>query len=532
MIAPLKSLLYDCIVKHSNQLSFQKNSPSVIHVTRSKSIRCIFLIAVIVSFFSCNREPKFEPRWTYTSETLGTNSSPQCVDLNRDGVLDVVLGAGLKEFESCPTGIQAFDGVTGNILWEVPSSDQVVGSANFLDVTNDSIPDIFIGGRGQTLKCINGANGKVIWEFASSTKTPIEACCLQYNFYNAQFIPDQDGDKLKDVLVSNGGNAKAKPNSETDRYPGVLAVFGSRTGKLLAVDTIPDGKETYMSPVVHDFNSDGKLSILIGTGGETLGGNLFSVSLDSLMKGNISSATRIATVADKGFIGPATIVDITGDGVKDIVINSFAGKMMAIDGSRKTILWERIIPGTESYCAVTPGYFNNDSVPDFFSTFSKGAWPDNRGSIQLAVDGKDGSILHTDTLGCFGYATGVSQDVNGDGFDDVLITVNDYVCNPPGFAAGTILDTDKFSLRYFDVHNRKTLMITQPISGKNVSSTPWIGDLDHDGKLDVIYVTQKNNFAVDKFRGMEIIRLSSDVRTAKPPTWGAYMGNDRSGVFR
>ncbi|RAW03026.1 outer membrane protein assembly factor BamB family protein [Pseudochryseolinea flava] len=494
--------------------------------------RYILLKLVLLSLlaWACNTKPKFETKWIYTSETLGTNSSPQCVDLNRDGILDIVLGSGLKEFEACPTGILAFDGATGKILWQVPSSDQVVGSANFLDVTGDGVPEVFIGGRGQTLKCLNGIDGNTVWEFKASTETPVQACCLQYNFYNAQFIPDQDGDQLQDVLVSNGGNAKARPNAEKDRYPGVLAVFASRTGKLLAVDTIPDGKETYMSPVVHDFDSDGKLSVIIGTGGETLGGNLFRVSLDSLMAGNISSARKLATVIEKGFIGPPTLVDINGDQVKDIVINSFSGKMMAIDGKRNAIIWERQVGTTESYCSVTPGYFNDDDIPDFFSTFSKGAWPDNKGSIQLALDGKDGSVLYADSLGCFGYASGVSYDVNNDGFDEVFTTVNDFECNPPGFAAGTILDSDQISLRCFDVHNRKTITITKPQAAKNVSTTPWIGDLDSDGKLDVVYAIQRNNFEVDKFRGMQVIRLSSNV-SFTVPTWGAYMGNDRTGVF-
>ena len=30
-----------------------------------------------------------------------------------------------------------------------------------------------------------------------------------YNFYNPQFIPDQNGDKLPDILVANGGDVTA-----------------------------------------------------------------------------------------------------------------------------------------------------------------------------------------------------------------------------------------------------------------------------------------------------------------------------------
>jgi outer membrane protein assembly factor BamB len=500
------------------------------HIRISFSLLVTLLILVLAS--ACNKAPQFERDWVAYSFDLGTNSSPQCADLNKDGVLDVVLGNGRDEFEVCDSGIVAYDGKNGKVLWRASSQDQVVGSATFLDVTGDGTPEVFIGGRGRVLKCLQGNDGKLLWEFNPSSRTPVEACCLQYNFYNTQIIPDQDGDQLQDLLVSNGGNAKARPFMENERYPGVLAVFSSKTGNVLAVDTLPDGKETYMSPVLHDFMNDGKLFIIIGTGGETLGGNLFKVSLDSLLKNNISSSIKLATVKTRGFIGPPTLADITGDGVVDIIVNSFDGKMIAVDGKKNAILWERSFKGTESYCSVTPGYFNDDDIPDFFSTFSKGMWPENKGSIQTLINGKDGSVLYADSIGCFGYASAVSSDMNGDGIDEVIFSVNDFNCDPPKVMGISDLENDRFSLRLLDARTHKITTITQPVIGKNVSSTPWIGDLDGNGRMDLIYNMQRNHYEVDEFRGMYLVKLSSNVDMQDQPTWGAYMGNDRTGVFQ
>jgi hypothetical protein len=494
--------------------------------------RVLYGILFLTVASACDNSPRFKTHWVYLSPELGTNSSPQCIDLNGDGVLDIVLGSGKDEFEFCDAGVIAYNGRDGSLLWTAKTQDQVVGSATFLDVSGDGKPEIFIGGRGKTFKCLRGTDGKLLWEFKPTSNTPVEACCLQYNFYNAQIIPDQDGDQVQDLLVSNGGNALARPYTENERYPGVLAVFSSKTGAVLAVDTIPDGKETYMSPVVHDFHNDGKLSIIIGTGGETLGGNLFKVSLDSLMKNNISRAVKIASVPTRGFIGPPTLTDVNGDGIYDIVVNSFDGKMIAIDGSTNATLWERPFAGTESYCSVTPGYFNEDDVPDFFSTFSKGAWPDNKGSVQVLINGKDGTVLYADSIGCFGYASGVTLDTNGDGFDEVIFSVNEFECNPKTVMGYSDLDNDRHSLKMLDFHNRKTINLTDAVQGKNISTTPWVGDLDRDGKMDVVYNMQRNHYEVDEFRGMYLIRVNSNIKLNAPPTWGAYMGNERNGVFK
>lgn len=49
-------------------------------------------------------------------------------------------------------------------------------------------------------------------------------------------------------------------------------VVNTVDGSMLARATMPDGKETYMSPVIHDFKGSGDLSVIFGSGGETISG--------------------------------------------------------------------------------------------------------------------------------------------------------------------------------------------------------------------------------------------------------------------
>jgi outer membrane protein assembly factor BamB len=489
-----------------------------------------FLFLSGLTFCSCNNSKKFDQIWYKQFDELGTSSSPKCADLNNDGVLDIVIGAAKNEYEKSDSAVIAFDGRTGEILWQNFAHDQIVGSAIFMDITNDSIPEVFIGGRSSEFLCIDGENGNTIWRYKISDRDSIKACCLRFNFFNAQIIQDVDNDGFQDLLISNGGNPRAKPKSRELRVPGVLAVFSSKTGAVISSALMPDGNETYMTPVIHDFEGKYNSEIIFGTGGETLGGNLFRVSLKDLLTGDISKAKVLASEEGRGFIAPPTITDVNNDGTADIIVNWFGGKLMALDGKTNLIIWQRLIPGTETYNTACPGFFNNDDIPDFFSTYNKGTWPDNQGSVEMMFDGKNGNIIHSDSLGCIGYSSGVTVDINEDGFDEVIFSVNDFQCKVPAFVGSDLLN-DKQILYLFDFHNDKLVPIVKPAVSKNVSSTPWIGDIDGDQLLDIIYCAQRNHIKADQFTGFGISRIESDFKVGKLPTWSSYLGDKSDGIL-
>ena len=56
--------------------------------------------------------------WNKDLPVIGSLSSPRTADLNNDGVLDIVMGAGKNEFQKTDMGILAFDGKSGNLLWK------------------------------------------------------------------------------------------------------------------------------------------------------------------------------------------------------------------------------------------------------------------------------------------------------------------------------------------------------------------------------------------------------------------------------
>ncbi len=483
----------------------------------------ILLVMAVVML--CCRIHKKNNSWVAVFKGYGTNSSPRLADLTGDGVLDVVIGAGKNEWEASDTAVIALDGQTGKLLWQVAAPNQVVGSALFLEVTGDSIPDVFIGGRGAFMVGIDGRSGKLLWKYEPPKNATNALKFAHYCFFNAQVIPDQTGDGIPDLLAANGGNPQAFPNSSQFRDPGVLMVINSKTGEIIAAAAMPDGRETYQTPVVHDFDNNNTLEVIFGTGGETIGGNLYRCLLSDVLKGDLSAAKALYYIGGHGFIAPPVLADITGDGTLDIVANNQGGTMLAFDGHTDSLLWKVEVKGTEASSSLAVGYFNDDDVPDFFGQYAVGIWPENNGARQLAVDGKNGQILKEFAVGCTGFFSPIAWDFDKDGLDEVLMSVNDYNCS------GIFVTDINHYLAIFDMQDGNIRPFSERKVVKNLSSTPWLGDMDNDGYLDVIYSVQANTSKIVDFFGMAVQRFESRYQITSPPLWGGYMGTAGDGIF-
>lgn len=486
----------------------------------------LILFIVVFLFNATTAKAQSEKGWTTEFRGIGTHSSPRAVDLNNDGIKDLIIGCGKKEFQQSDTGIIAVNGKSGKILWRVEARDQIYGSAAICDINRDGTPDIIIGGRAAELKAINGKNGKVIWAFFPKGNSMEPRKKGWFNFYNPQVIPDQNNDGIEDILVSNGGDILV-PAYNPNRPTGKILIIDGSNGKILAQAKVPDGKETYLSLVISKLSKeDDDYAIIFGTGGETIGGNLYRTSLKDIMRGDISSATSLYNSKDKGFIAPPVLCDLNLDGCLDIVDNAVEGTTVAIDGKTNKIIWKKTIANTEVYGSLAAGYFNNDSIPDLFTTFTKGVWPNLNDSKQIMYNGKTGEIEFIDSLGILQTSSPVVADFNNDGYDDGLVNINFKVTEKEFFHV-----FHNF-LAVYDFHRQSTYQLSSELAGINLSSTPWIGDLDGDGKLDIVYCYLTNIRSETAMDGFKMVRLSLDVEIKKSIRWGAYMGSSHNGILK
>jgi outer membrane protein assembly factor BamB len=458
--------------------------------------------------------------WSKILPGIGTFSSPRVADLNNDSIGDIILGAGREEFQACDSAVIALDGRTGELIWNVTANDQIFGSATLKDITDDGIPDVFISGRSAELIAINGNSGEIIWRFI----TPEGEAKEWFNFYNPQFIPDQNQDGREDILVSNGGDVQAEP-FDPKRAVGHLVILDGQNGELISRAPMPDGKETYMSVVVLPGKSPEYKNVLFGTGGETLPGNLFVCSIPEIRSGDLSGAIKIDSSATKGFVSPAAWVDINRDGIHDIVANAFDGRLLAFDGNTHQSIWKVEVPGTEAYSSPAIGNFNKDMIPDFFVSYSQGSWPKLSWCQQFMVNGSNGQIEFEDSLGFYQMTSAVAADLNGDGQDEVLLPINYQVLN-------------EFHMKFFyndivaiEFTGNLTAELDLQNEGNNLASTPWIGDLDNNGFMDIVYAHGTNVKQTYTFDGLRINRIDTKIPIYGKIRWGSYMGSNFNGVY-
>ncbi len=460
--------------------------------------------------------------WAKELPGIGTFSSPRLTDLNGDGIKDIILGAGRAEFQHCDSAVIALDGNNGQLLWNVSAKDQMFGSAALRDINGDGVNDIVINGRSAELKAINGKNGHLLWEFYQGKKKP--ASQGWYNFYNPQWVSDLDGDGIKDILISNGGDVMVEPY-DPNRPAGKLVLISGANGTLIAEAKMPDGKEIYMSIAIREGDSVEESWIAFGSGGETIGGHLYVASLACVLKGDLSTAQELTSSPDKGFIAPPVWVDINMDQVLDLVAVAVEGEVFAYDGKDFSLMWNTPLENTEAYSSIAVGYFTADRIPDFFLSVAQGNWPKLEWNRQFMLNGRDGKIVFQDSLGFYQTSTAVAVDLTGNKFDELLLSLNYQEVNE------LYQKTFYNMLVAIDTRNKKVLPLGDSFNGSNLASTPWIGDVDDDGFLDIIYVHGTNLKHTYTFDGMKVERLSTQI-PYRQPSWGAYMGNGYDGIFR
>jgi hypothetical protein len=458
--------------------------------------------------------------WKVYLDSVPSLSSPRAVDLNGDGVLDIILGGGTDGVHA-ENGIMAFNGVDGSILWKRDAHDEIFVSANFQDINGDGTPDVFIGGREAQFYAIDGSNGDLIWQFYPHPYPVSPGDSGLWNFYSPQFIPDLNGDGLMDILVANGGD-HSLPLWETNRPPGHLMILNAANGEILAKAVVPDSAETYCSPLVLDLKGDGVHWVLFGTGGESLGGSFYAVPLEDLINEDISNAIPLATHATRGFIAPPSVHRAHNHAGYNIVVQGFGGRIYKFNGQTFAQEWSTLVPGTESSAQPVLGNFHGgDHIPDVFAVLFKGSMTSYTDYYQVMLNGVDGTIQFIDSLGTLHFASGNAVDLNNDGRDEAIASIN-YHSN--GYF--------HHKLQSIDFQNNTVAQIDDNLAGVNLGCTPLITDLDNNGLLDVIYVVRADSLNPMGWKGLHLVRYELD--SSEPNSgiaWGGYIGTNLDGVY-
>ena len=439
--------------------------------------------------------------------------TPRVADLDGDGRLEVVIAGG-NEMPSFGEAI-ALDAETGAVRWYASVDAELYSSPVLLDVTGDGVKDVFVGGRQATLVAVDGARGYVLWNFKDVNP---EREGFLYNFYTPVLIPDQTGDGLPDLLLANGG-ADGIPAHEP-RPPAGLGVVSSADGSIVAFAHVPDGQETYMSPIVLPDDGAASPTILFGTGGETWAGALWEAPLSAVMAGDLGGARKLVSGSGKGIIAPPALADLDRDGRLDIVVATFDGRLIALDGSTRDVIWERDFDGAESFTTPTLGFFDGDDVPDVYAVFLHGTFPYYIGAERVLLSGRDGKEIWRGEAGDFAMAGDVAVDLDSDGIDEVIFNANTLSDPLTGH-------TGKQQLDVVDSAHRQAHAWGMPL-GAFAPGSPWVGDLDGDGCLDLLLPRHSDEPGTND--GL-ITRFKVAASVPAAVSWGGYLGTRSDSVL-
>ena len=350
--------------------------------------------------------------WEKALQPVTIETTPEIHDVNRDGIKDILTVA---DTSPCQGTIMALSGADGSTLWKHPIQFPPFAIRCILDVNSDGVLDCLVSGRTGGFVALDSTDGSVLWYADASI------VFSRYNFYFPVLLGDMDNDGIDDLINIHGGDPDYD-SRVVDRSPGFLVAISGKTGqKLMEPILMPDGHESYSSPILFTMDSSHKF-ILFGSGGETIRGSLWAVELTSLRvrvksqhdrfvasgeayqinlvgldgcmfddgaepnkprpvmntaafnlsntMSTTSQGLNCPTWADKrplwndynvclyeivrgrskGVILPPVVVDMTLDGVGDLVVSTYDGLTRVLDGTdMSTVVWDADYTGTESY---------------------------------------------------------------------------------------------------------------------------------------------------------------------------------------
>ncbi|MBN1482300.1 hypothetical protein EH223_08865 [candidate division KSB1 bacterium] len=282
--------------------------------------------------------------WTCSLPATGTSVNADIVDVDGDGVLDVVAGG---KASSGNTTIVALN-KDGSLKWQANGDYQETTDLAYGDINNDGTPDVaaaigtYSTGGGQVI-LLDGQSGSRIWDVAlgSGIAFGIDA-------------KDINGDGDMEVAVTNYNNKVFFIDGKSDSI--LWSNGGTYYGRDVIIEDLDNDDSYEVIAVMGNLYCYDSMGILEWTNSAGAGENLmlFDSNKSLLLianpwvgKTSLANGTSGEIYWTRDEAGLADFGDVDGNGTKDIVVistkyydpNFLTQHIRAIDSSN-SLLWE------------------------------------------------------------------------------------------------------------------------------------------------------------------------------------------------
>jgi outer membrane protein assembly factor BamB len=306
-------------------------------------------------------------------------------------------------------GIRAFE--PGEVIWSYQGIENVVCVTSMDDVNNDGIEDVVAesfdsGANGNNLLCISGSGlgtGNLVWSARplggpSNSGGYGDQCLITIDDLNRNSTPD--------IILGTAWGSRT-----------VFGIEGTTGQTIWSYDTYQNAPSGWIYSVASmgDINGDSIPEVLAGAGSDANRG----YCLDGA-----TGAKRWRYITGEAVFSVCRLDDVTGDSISDAILATgdygdglYCVSGAATDSSR--VIWITHTGGGAVQSIDRIPDINNDGYNDIIA----GTW--YSGHRVMAISGHSdttfSSVIWSVAIGNPVMKVVVCPDLNGDGFEDVLV---------------------------------------------------------------------------------------------------------------